>query len=1748
MKLAQKTLSMLLVFSLMFSTFAPVGHAAKRAKKSKPALLQNLPAFPEDAVRAEIDWSQIDWDQEVTRIEDEQAYLKQVRELDRLGKYEEAQALRVKTVKLGDDEVMKKNKVPAEVQDLVREYKKDKSSKAKKVEKKGKVKNLFNPAEARKKKQELSEKIKRVQKKKDVSSNKPEELNELEGIKIIDISKEIPVKTGKLKKMLKEEVRIEEKTELKNLKQEERQEKRKARFKFSAPKKKKKFSFIPTAYAATPLMPYYEGIEAHTVEHILYYLEQNQNTDGSFGDRNKYELTTELALILADFVKQNTDVFTDLSTYLVNAEPTNNRELAQKIRMMVSLSESYQTYLDQLLLEQNSDGGVAFQPGYESDLETTLEFLWALLAANQESSQAAADAFEYVFDAIDTNGAVYYEDEANPNYFLMNKVVRHLSVFTGLVGGVSIEDKMNQVMTYIENQYDADTETFLDIQSIDDEIYTLRNLRLLDRSPDMQKALFEKLQSYQGLNGSFGSMFTTIFAAKAFAQADIEVISIVPTTTLQTHSAASFDITYKNVGYAFSSPVNIKFFTDGYAASTLATSIALPVGAVGITSTTYQYSHRFTGDTEFLVYAESEDEFEYEKNWKREIFSFAVDPLGEPALPMYFIAQKYVNAQGFGFNIRWPLKDDPNRSAYTVAYRKQGETEWNQMHFGNSWSGAFIFSSEEFVEGDVYEFTVGARNLAENESIIFADPVTVKLTANDDLYNGSVEGYMTNNEQRLAGMGIWGYGSSTTTDYDGSFSVTDYPNGNTALWVFEDQYEKLITDIEVPVDGITTDQRIYTRLKDDSELPVIQSFEIRFQEDFQMKNQREVQLWVNATDNVALENADFYLYNPTTSYWEYLGTSEVSTDDAFLDWSIPAEYLGTGFKVKSVVHDFRGNSSLEQEWGPFEITDGTEPTGTVEIQGLTESTWNLGESKTITWDIQTTNPLDRIDVKLFTDGNSYNLVQGLAPTETTYNYTVPLSASYASTAAYMQVTACDTGDNCGTMQSDTFAIVDNSPMPQEPWGPPSQFNLDIDSPGLYRGMVDFYSHTDGSTSIVYTETEVVDSNPYTEDRKLVYRKLGVNDVWQNPVILEQYTYISGQNYGVSWWANVVWSSDTTAHIVYEKQQSSSLDDMDVYYRRIESGSLVESTRITNSSTRSREADVAQYGSDIYVTWREGYSYTSESGTTTLRLKEKVSGSWSAEQQLSVDSTGFQGLVKNGSAPTVFYSQESMMHVRSKVSGSWNTQVGIMRNWILKEELDRHTADLDKFSTIVENDPNNADRYLWVSAVTDRDALESILQTEGFVNESAIRADWSNNQYLYSSLDFSIFELSPNNYDFIFRNREPSSDWRDQLQFLDITIDPVGLTSTVNDHKVLVDLDGDEGVTAVDTHVNNQGDYHIAYIQGVNGTSDNHAYYLFFDGVNKSSEAYISSMATDVGEGLMRISGRDNNISAMFVAYIGGESVLAANSADFTDSYADPISAVYPLTDDITFFSPTLEWDATSANITDYDLYLGLGKNDLDLIASGLTEKTHQTFDLEKSTTYYWRVVGNTASGKSYSPVWSFVTVENAIEPVLEFTSPQGITQSVNDEFTLSWTDTDPDSSAMISLYYDMDGSGFDGVLIAENIAEDDALDSYSWSMQFATEGDYYIYAAIQDESHDPVMVYAPGYIEKRFVDCEEPATGDWSIDESCVNKIGQMSLDRNTSIIGSIWVYIQDSLGLKVERGYNLHIERGSQIKVERGE
>jgi len=84
----------------------------------------------------------------------------------------------------------------------------------------------------------------------------------------------------------------------------------------------------------------------------------------------------------------------------------------------------------------------------------------------------------------------------------------------------------------------------------------------------------------------------------------------------------------------------------------------------------------------------------------------------------------------------------------------------------------------------------------------------------------------------------------------------------------------------------------------------------------------------------------------------------------------------------------------------------------------------------------------------------------------------------------------------------------------------------------------------------------------------------------------------------------------------------------------------------------------------------------------------------------------------------------------------------------------------------------------------------------------------------------------------------------------------------------------------------------------------------------------------------------------------------------------------------------------------------------------------------------------------------------------------GTPQSNVADVTVGYEAFDGDSDAQISLFYDTDAEGYDGILVADGLPETDGVGNFVWNTENVPAGSYHVYATIDDGNNAPVTDYA----------------------------------------------------------------------------
>ena len=170
---------------------------------------------------------------------------------------------------------------------------------------------------------------------------------------------------------------------------------------------------------------------------------------------------------------------------------------------------------------------------------------------------------------------------------------------------------------------------------------------------------------------------------------------------------------------------------------------------------------------------------------------------------------------------------------------------------------------------------------------------------------------------------------------------------------------------------------------------------------------------------------------------------------------------------------------------------------------------------------------------------------------------------------------------------------------------------------------------------------------------------------------------------------------------------------------------------------------------------------------------------------------------------------------------------------------------------------------------------------------------------------------------------------------------------------------------------------------------------------------------------------------------------------------------------------------------DYRFEIFADREMTQLTETGLSEITQYQVSsaLADNRWYYFRVRAEDVHGlvSDYGPISSFFVNDNDFNdpPELSFT---GLSEDVvveAGELTLRWTDSDPDSNAIIDLYAQPTDSSNpdDRLVIARNIEEDleGENDHIDWDVRGLTDTSYTVIAVIADEE-SVVEVVAEGLV------------------------------------------------------------------------
>jgi hypothetical protein len=97
-------------------------------------------------------------------------------------------------------------------------------------------------------------------------------------------------------------------------------------------------------------------------------------------------------------------------------------------------------------------------------------------------------------------------------------------------------------------------------------------------------------------------------------------------------------------------------------------------------------------------------------------------------------------------------------------------------------------------------------------------------------------------------------------------------------------------------------------------------------------------------------------------------------------------------------------------------------------------------------------------------------------------------------------------------------------------------------------------------------------------------------------------------------------------------------------------------------------------------------------------------------------------------------------------------------------------------------------------------------------------------------------------------------------------------------------------------------------------------------------------------------------------------------------------------------------------------------------------------------------------------------------PRITITAPPYGHATAEGDYVIGWVDADPDSNANVSLFYDEDDRGTNGIVITSDLSEDDAVNVFTWTVPSTLTGAAFVYARIDDGENPPEYDYSSGML------------------------------------------------------------------------
>ncbi|MBP5361489.1 MAG: hypothetical protein J6Y71_00435, partial [Ruminococcus sp.] len=246
------------------------------------------------------------------------------------------------------------------------------------------------------------------------------------------------------------------------------------------------------------------------IEKAVSYLDSEKNSDGSYGNSNLVNDTTE-TLIALRAAQKETDPTSE--TWVTDSISFKNTDMTARLSAASAKSE----YLEKLENKQNTDGGFGLYPDYASDILDSVLVLEAINDTAYSGNKISGIGIcTYLLNSAKSNGSYSYTEASDSDDILTSMVVYNVGRY--LSSNNYELTSFEAPITYLKN---IENNSYKD-EDIKETLYRCLALQSVNEEMDPLK-IVSKIAEVQKSDGSFAEdIETTSVAIRLLQSIDLD--------------------------------------------------------------------------------------------------------------------------------------------------------------------------------------------------------------------------------------------------------------------------------------------------------------------------------------------------------------------------------------------------------------------------------------------------------------------------------------------------------------------------------------------------------------------------------------------------------------------------------------------------------------------------------------------------------------------------------------------------------------------------------------------------------------------------------------------------------------------------------------------------------------------------------------------------------------------------------------------------------------------------------------------------------------------------------------------------------------------------------------------------------------------------------------------------------------------------------------------------------------------------